>query len=141
MQNQNFKSVDSDPLMKMDAHADPSISSSTQVDDSPISEGQTAAQKKQNRKVVYKQIWLFTLMIVIDIGMPLALYYILKPHVGELIALVISGIPPLLHVIINFIVKRRIEVIGCICIFSFIMSAVLSLISGKFLTALIVQIT
>ncbi|KAI8330911.1 hypothetical protein BC941DRAFT_361061 [Chlamydoabsidia padenii] len=116
----------------------PSTSSeSTQYDDPPLSEEEQLAKKKQARAAVFRQIRMFALMLFVDIGLPLALYYILKMYISELLALIISGVPPLLHVIINFIIKRRVEVIGCICIFSFILSAVLTLISGNARLALL----
>ncbi|KAI9307247.1 hypothetical protein BJ944DRAFT_158395 [Cunninghamella echinulata] len=76
-------------------------------------------------------------MLLIDIVAPFTLYYILKNYTTQLIALVISGVPPLLHVLVTFIYKRRVEVVGCICIFSFILSAVLTLISGDARIALL----
>ncbi|KAL9546302.1 hypothetical protein PS6_007743 [Mucor atramentarius] len=48
----------------------------------------------------------------------------------ENMALIISGIPPLLHVFYVFWKKRRIDVLGCIFVAGFIISAVLSAISG-----------
>lgn len=70
-------------------------------------------------------------MLVIDVGIPLAIYYGTKNAIGPLIALIISGIPPLLHVIYSFIRHRRLEILGCIFVVSFIISAVLSLITGN----------
>ncbi|PHZ12626.1 uncharacterized protein RHIMIDRAFT_251570 [Rhizopus microsporus ATCC 52813] len=69
-------------------------------------------------------------MLVIDVGIPLAIYYGTKDAIGPLIALIISGIPPLLHVIYSFVRHRRLEILGCIFVVSFIVSAVLSLITG-----------
>ncbi|KAI8096782.1 uncharacterized protein BX664DRAFT_258964 [Halteromyces radiatus] len=94
-------------------------------------------QKATNKAAVFRQIRMFAMMIIIDIGLPLALYFILEMYTSQLIALIVSGIPPLLHVLVTFIIKRRIEVLGCICVFSFILSAILSLISGDARLALL----
>ncbi|CEP18367.1 hypothetical protein [Parasitella parasitica] len=70
------------------------------------------------------------IMLFFDVGLPLAVYYILKIWLSILIALILSGIPPLLRVFYVFWRKRNIDVLGCIFVFSFILSAVLSIISG-----------
>ena len=70
-------------------------------------------------------------VILIDVALPLAIYYILKIWLSMVIALVLSGIPPLLRVIYLFWRQRRVDILGCIIVFSFILSAVLSIISGK----------
>ncbi|KAI8644637.1 hypothetical protein BD408DRAFT_450629 [Parasitella parasitica] len=70
-------------------------------------------------------------MLFFDVGLPLAVYYILKIWLSVLIALILSGIPPLLRVFYVFWKKRHIDVLGCIFVFSFVLSAVLSIISGN----------
>ncbi|KAG1439793.1 hypothetical protein G6F56_012170 [Rhizopus delemar] len=69
-------------------------------------------------------------MLIIDVGLPLLIYYVLRIWVSILIALILSGIPPLIHVIITFIRKRRINILGCVFVISYIISAVLSLVTG-----------
>ncbi|KAI7889864.1 uncharacterized protein EV154DRAFT_423056 [Mucor mucedo] len=73
----------------------------------------------------------------IDVGLPLAIYYVLKIWLSVIIALVLSGIPPLVHVIYTFWKKRKVDVLGCIIVVSFILSAVLSVISGDVRVALL----
>lgn len=126
IKNQDQKLLDSVPMNNVD----PEESEILRME-------KEAETKKANRAALFKQLWMFGLMIVIDIGLPLAIYYILENFVSQLIALLLSGIPPLLHVIINFIRKRRIEVIGCICIFSFVLSGILTIISGNARIALL----
>ncbi|CAO3648929.1 unnamed protein product [Mucor fragilis] len=91
-------------------------------------------QKKLTTTQVIKLYWTYlrptVLMLIINVGIPLALYYILKIWLSPLVALIISGIPPLLHVLYVFWKKRRIDVLGCIFVAGFIISAVLSAISG-----------
>ncbi|KAI9486974.1 MAG: hypothetical protein EXX96DRAFT_517368 [Benjaminiella poitrasii] len=69
-------------------------------------------------------------MLVINVGVPLALYYVLKIWLSPLIALILSGIPPLLHVIYTGWKKRRLDILGCIFVVSYTISAVLTVISG-----------
>lgn len=71
------------------------------------------------------------IMLLFDVGLPLAVYYILKIWLSVLVALILSGVPPLLRVLYVFWKKRHIDILGCIFVFSFILSAVLSIISGK----------
>ncbi|KAG2220118.1 hypothetical protein INT45_006146 [Circinella minor] len=79
----------------------------------------------------------FLLMLVVQVGIPLALYYGLRNTIGVVYALVISGIPPVLWVIVNFIRKRKIDALGCIISLSFILSGVISIVTGDARAALI----
>lgn len=116
-------------------------SSTISTDDESLienSRGETHSreEKKLTKSQVIKLYWTYLrptiLMLIINVGIPLALYYILKIWLTPLVALIISGIPPLLHVFYVFWKKRRIDVLGCIFVAGFIISAVLSAISGKF---------
>lgn len=115
-------------------------SSTISADDESLienSRGEThREEKKLTKSQVFKLYWTYlrptVLMLIINVGIPLALYYILKIWLTPLVALIISGIPPLLHVFYVFWKKRRIDVLGCIFVAGFIISAVLSAISGKF---------
>ncbi|KAI7879427.1 hypothetical protein K492DRAFT_114839, partial [Lichtheimia hyalospora FSU 10163] len=69
-------------------------------------------------------------MMVFMMGLPIALYFGLRNVIGTLYALLISGIPPLLHVIITFIQKRRLDFLGILVVLAFILSAVISLVTG-----------
>ncbi|KAI8077058.1 hypothetical protein BDF21DRAFT_342100 [Thamnidium elegans] len=76
-------------------------------------------------------------MLVVDVGLPLAIYYILKIWLSILVSLILSGIPPLLRVIYVFWKRRKIDILGCIFVVSFVLSAILSLISGNARVALV----
>ncbi|KAI7883220.1 hypothetical protein K492DRAFT_159733 [Lichtheimia hyalospora FSU 10163] len=76
-------------------------------------------------------------MMLIDIAIPLALYYGLRNVIDVIYALIISGIPPFLWVIVGFIRSRRVDVLGVIISLSFILSGVVSLISGDARAALL----
>ncbi|KAI7897869.1 uncharacterized protein BX663DRAFT_444133 [Cokeromyces recurvatus] len=80
-------------------------------------------------KALWKYIRPLAIMLFINIALPLALYYILKIWLSVLVALILSGIPPFLHVIYRFWKSKQFDIIGCICVISYITSAVLSLIT------------
>lgn len=82
-------------------------------------------------KLIVKYMRPMVVMLFFDVGLPLAVYYILKIWLSALIALILSGIPPLLRVIYVFWKRRQIDILGCIFVVSFVLSAILSLISGK----------
>jgi cation transport ATPase len=82
-------------------------------------------------KMFVKYVRPMAVMLFFDVGLPLAIYYILKIWLSVLIALILSGIPPLLRVFYVFWKRRQVDILGCIFVVSFILSAVLSVISGK----------
>ncbi|KAI9256230.1 hypothetical protein BY458DRAFT_519429 [Sporodiniella umbellata] len=88
---------------------------------------QTFKEKMIASFVMFRPLFI---MLIIDVGLPLAIFYILKMYISILIALILSGIPPLLHVIYTFIKRRKLDVLGCIFVVSYTVSAVLSLITG-----------
>ncbi|KAI9285911.1 hypothetical protein BC943DRAFT_305056 [Umbelopsis sp. AD052] len=68
--------------------------------------------------------------LAIDIGLPLGIFYAMKPHTSIIAALLVSSIPPLLFVIAKFIYYRRIDVLGCLCCFGFILAGIFALATG-----------
>lgn len=120
----NSSSLSLDTVNQTDDSTPPLIGETKEEEEVPL----TRMQKFKN----YLRVLRPTLaMIFFDVALPLAIYYILKNYVSVLIALIISGIPPLLHVIYTFWKKRRLDILGCIFVVSYIISAVLSLVSGK----------
>jgi hypothetical protein len=97
--------------------------------------------KKLTRMEKFKEIMIVArpllVTLFIDAGLPLAIYYLCKQWLSQLVALIISGIPPLLHVIYVFWKRRRIDLLGCIFVIAFILSAVLSIISGDIRLAML----
>lgn len=115
-------------------------SSSISIDEEALIENKEENPKEEEIKTLtLKQMiilyWSFlrpvVFMLIINVGIPLALYYILKIWLNPLVALIISGVPPLLHVFYIFWKKRRVDILGCVFVAGFIISAVLSAISGK----------
>ena len=68
--------------------------------------------------------------VVIDIFLPLILYYTLVHEIGTLWALVVSGIPPAFVVLLTAIRDRKADGMGILMITSFVISAALATFQG-----------
>lgn len=87
-------------------------------------------QQSVNR-IQLKIMLKFLTMMSIDVGLPIALYYILKPHFSSLVPpLLISAVPTALWAIGSMLIARRLDYLGILMVFSFILSAILSVVSG-----------
>lgn len=84
----------------------------------------------QRKRDVLIGIGLFLGALVIDIGLPLGIYYAMKPHTSIIAALLVSCIPPLLFVIAKFVYYRRVDILGCLCCFGFILAGIFALATG-----------
>ncbi|KAJ2958885.1 hypothetical protein NQZ79_g5586 [Umbelopsis isabellina] len=87
-------------------------------------------QQRDDRKKMGKSFLWFLATMVIDVGLPLGIYYGMKPHTSLIVALVVSSIPPLLLVIGRFIWKRKVDLIGCLFVLGFILSGIFALATG-----------
>jgi drug/metabolite transporter (DMT)-like permease len=83
------------------------------------------------KKLALNQLLALTLTLVVNLALPLILYYTLRNHIGAVYALLISGIPPLLNVIYKFIRNRKLDGFGILFVAAFVISGVISLITGK----------
>lgn len=70
--------------------------------------------------------------VVVDVAMPVMFFYTFRNFVPDLYALLISGIPPLLSVIVKFAKRRRVDILGFIVVVGFVVSATISIVSGTF---------
>lgn len=102
------------------------------IDDYQYEEPFDITLSDYKKKNAVKNMVGFVFSLVFMIGLPLGLYFGLRNVIGELYALLISGIPPLLHVIYTFIRKRRVDVLGVLVLFAFVISAVISIVTGMF---------
>jgi uncharacterized protein involved in cysteine biosynthesis len=119
-----------------DENTDPETNSQNTPDpiESTKAERRLAREErfKSNRKVLLKrQLLSLAVILIIDVALPLILYYTLRNTIGPVYALLISGIPPLLQVIYGFIRERKVHALGCMIVVAFIISAVVSIITGK----------
>lgn len=47
-----------------------------------------------------RPVWNFILAILWSIGLPILLYHLLKPHLGQILAMIVAACPPLLIVVL-----------------------------------------
>src|SRR5437016_10687954 len=85
----------------------------------PSSQTQDAKQNNNKHRSIM-------LMILFDIVLPIVLYFVLKNHIQEIWALIISGVPPFIIVVYGFIRNRRVDVLGLIIVVSFIVGAIVA---------------
>jgi hypothetical protein len=116
-------------------YTDPSLDTSTTMDGQHhIEYAHEEPKPKKTFKERIANFWYhsksFITVIVVDVALPLVIYYVLKNFVSILIALLLSGIPPLLLVIYHFVKNRRVDIMGCIFVISYIISAVLSIVTA-----------
>jgi len=68
--------------------------------------------------------------LIMDVALPVALYFILKAYVAPVWALLIAGAPALLAVVLKGAIKRQLDIIGLLVFCAFGISAVVAIASG-----------
>ncbi|KAI8140398.1 hypothetical protein BJV82DRAFT_671829 [Fennellomyces sp. T-0311] len=91
----------------------------------------------QDSRALLGPLFGFVILMVINVAIPLGLYYGLRNKIGVIYALIISGAPSILYVIYGIIRTGRLDVLGFVIGLSFILSGVVSVISGDERAALI----
>lgn len=71
-----------------------------------------------------------TLNLVIEVFLPVVLYYILKPYFSAIWALVISGIPPMLVVLYKGLRDRKLDTMGLLMLAGFVFSAAIATVQA-----------
>ncbi|KAI8576807.1 hypothetical protein K450DRAFT_255069 [Umbelopsis ramanniana AG] len=105
-----------------DAIESPSSSTSIDLDQSEV--------EVDMRKKMINSLLMFLFKMVIDIAAPLIIYHNLKHYVPVLVAIMVSSTPPLIMVIVTFLYKRKIDIMGCLCIFGFVFSSIVAISTG-----------
>lgn len=82
------------------------------------------------RQILMAQARHLLTLLVIDVGLPMAIFYVFRIFTTEIVALICSGIPPLLRVAYVLIRRRRIDVLSMIFVLAFIISGALSAVTG-----------
>jgi hypothetical protein len=100
--------------------------SSTSIDFDPSTE----TTDVDARKKMMRSLFMFLFKMVVDIAAPLIIYHNLKTHVPVLVAVMMSSTPPLVLVIVIFIYKRKLDIMGCLCIFGFAFSTIVAISTG-----------
>ncbi|KAF0519716.1 membrane protein [Gigaspora margarita] len=83
------------------------------------------------QKTKRKLLLLSLLMIVIDLVVPLILYFILSNYIPAFLASAISGTIPFVSIIINFIFLKRVDTNGILSTTGFITATILSIIQDN----------
>lgn len=86
--------------------------------------------KPPTQKSRGKMILRLFLTMFIDIALPVILYEILSNYIPTIWALIISGVPPTISVIVNFILRKQVNPIGVLVIIGFIIGFILSLVKN-----------
>lgn len=73
-----------------------------------------AMSKKQKRWLVFRKV---AYIVIMNGAIPISLYYLLKPHLPAVWALVLSSTPTIISVIVQAIFMKRIDSIGVGVIF------------------------
>ncbi|KAG9326018.1 hypothetical protein KVV02_008450, partial [Mortierella alpina] len=85
-----------------------------------------------NNKALQRKQWrVLAISMFFDVVLPIILYYILRSHMSTLAALLISSAPPAINCVAKFFIYRRVDPIGLLIIFGFVLSAILSVIDGN----------
>ncbi|CAF3160633.1 unnamed protein product, partial [Rotaria sp. Silwood2] len=71
----------------------------------------------------------FLITILVDLILPLVLYFSLQKRIKSIYALLIAGMPPLIMVIIKGILSRTFDALGFIVFIAFLISAIVALIT------------
>ncbi|ORE22874.1 hypothetical protein BCV71DRAFT_166640, partial [Rhizopus microsporus] len=65
--------------------------------------------------------------ILWSIGLPILLYELLKPRLGQVVAMIIASCPPLVIVISRMLKTRKLDVLGFVAGVSFLISGIISI--------------
>ncbi|KAK3807537.1 MAG: hypothetical protein JOS17DRAFT_766546 [Linnemannia elongata] len=85
-----------------------------------------------NNKALQRKQWkVLAISMFFDVVLPIILYYTLKSHMSAIAALLISSAPPAINCVTKFVVYRKVDPIGLLIIFGFVLSAILSVIDGN----------
>ncbi|KAF9349303.1 hypothetical protein BGX26_012376 [Mortierella sp. AD094] len=83
-----------------------------------------------DKKLQRRQWMMLALSMFVDIVLPIILYYTLKSHISTLAALLISSAPPAIMVVVKYFIYRRVDPLGLLIIFGFMLSAIVSVVDG-----------
>ncbi|OBZ89226.1 hypothetical protein A0J61_02713 [Choanephora cucurbitarum] len=67
------------------------------------------------------------LAILWSIGLPILLYQLLKPRLGQVLAMIVASCPPLLIVITRMVKTKTLDVLGLVAGISFLISGIISI--------------
>ncbi|KAL0085129.1 hypothetical protein J3Q64DRAFT_1745744 [Phycomyces blakesleeanus] len=62
-----------------------------------------------------------------DIGLPILLYHLLRPIIGQVLAMVVASSPPLVSVLTRMAKERRLDLLGLVAGISFLITGIVSI--------------
>lgn len=65
--------------------------------------------------------------ILWSIGLPILLYQLLKPRLGQVLAMIVASAPPLVIVISRMITTRKLDILGFVAGISFLITGIISI--------------
>jgi hypothetical protein len=68
--------------------------------------------------------------LIVDALLPFLLYILLRPHTTEVLALIVSSVPPLLSNIVSFIRNKQFDAFGIMIFFGIVVSLIALLFGG-----------
>ena len=71
----------------------------------------------------------FLLTILVDVILPLVIYFTVQKHIKPVYALLIAGTPPFVMVVLKGIILRTFDALGFLVFFGFIVSAIVAIIT------------
>ncbi|KAI9483582.1 MAG: hypothetical protein EXX96DRAFT_632164 [Benjaminiella poitrasii] len=69
----------------------------------------------------------FILAVLWSIGLPILLYHLLKPRLGQVVAMIIASCPPLVIVVFRMIKTKTLDVLGFVAGISFLITGIISI--------------
>ncbi|KAI8581434.1 hypothetical protein K450DRAFT_298796 [Umbelopsis ramanniana AG] len=83
------------------------------------------------RRLIFRNVLKVIGMIIMDVALPVLLYFVLKGPLGNpAYALLIGGVPALIMVILRLIYARSLDAIGILVFLAFLVSAIVAFASG-----------
>ena len=71
----------------------------------------------------------FIITILVDVVLPIVIYFLLQKRIKPVGALLISGVPPLVMVIVKAIFSRTFDALGFLVFIAFLISAIVALVT------------
>ncbi|RUS12849.1 hypothetical protein BC937DRAFT_86879 [Endogone sp. FLAS-F59071] len=85
---------------------------------------------KDSPKIFFRNMIMLVIKLIINVGLPILVYYLIKSYMAAIWALLISSIPPLLMTIFSLVKNRRVDALSFLIVVGFALSAILAIIDG-----------
>ncbi|TPX31967.1 hypothetical protein SeLEV6574_g08497 [Synchytrium endobioticum] len=93
-------------------------------------DGHCHVRLKLDKRTLLRKIRIAALTLFVDLGLPIALYFILRVQMEPVYALMIAGVPPLITVIVKMVAFGSFDILGIMAFLAFTISAVVALATG-----------